>query len=193
MLITHGHFDHVHDALEIAKTHKPKIVTNFETGAWLRSKGVDAATITGANTGGTVEVDGIKVTLVHAEYPCGISEGDQIPYGGEPSGLVVEFENGFTVYFLRRHRRLRRHGADRRAEPVRRRFPSHRRPVHNEPETGCQSGLASGRQDRGADALRHLPAADRPPITASIDYRMVVEWQGGVFGAWSDDRAGIEQ
>lgn len=99
MLITHGHFDHVYDALEIAKAHKPKIVTNFEIGHWLESKGVDAGTITGANTGGTVEVDGIKITLVHAEHSCGISDGAHIIYGGNAHGLVIEFENGFTVYF----------------------------------------------------------------------------------------------
>jgi L-ascorbate metabolism protein UlaG (beta-lactamase superfamily) len=99
MLITHGHFDHVHDALTIAKEHKPKVVTNFEIGHWLQSKGVDGATVTGANKGGTVEVDGIRVTLVHAEHSCGITDGDQILYGGEPCGLVIEFENGFTVYF----------------------------------------------------------------------------------------------
>jgi L-ascorbate metabolism protein UlaG (beta-lactamase superfamily) len=99
MLITHGHFDHVHDALEIAKATKPKIVTNFEIGAWLGSKGVDGNSIMGINTGGTVDVDGIKVTLVHAEHSCGISDGDKIIYGGNASGLVIEFENDFTIYF----------------------------------------------------------------------------------------------
>jgi L-ascorbate metabolism protein UlaG (beta-lactamase superfamily) len=99
MLITHGHFDHVYDALEIAKAHKPKIVSNFEITSWLGSKGVDASTMIGGNTGGTIEVDGIKVTLVHAEHSCGISEGDTIIYGGNAHGLVIEFENGFTVYF----------------------------------------------------------------------------------------------
>ena len=99
MLITHGHFDHVHDALEIAKATKPKIVTNYEIGAWLGSKGIAGDTITGANLGGTVDVDGIKVTLVHAEHSCGISDGDKIIYGGQALGFVIEFENGFTIYF----------------------------------------------------------------------------------------------
>ncbi|HJX21533.1 MAG TPA: MBL fold metallo-hydrolase, partial [Steroidobacteraceae bacterium] len=44
MLITHGHFDHVHDALEIARATTPKIVTIHEIGAWLTSKGINAAT-----------------------------------------------------------------------------------------------------------------------------------------------------
>src|SRR6202048_4471131 len=99
ILSTHGHFDHVYDALEIAKATKPKIVTNFEIGAWLGSKGVDADSIIGVNQGGTVDVDGIKTTLVHAEHSCGISDGDRIIYGGTACGLVIEFENGFTIYF----------------------------------------------------------------------------------------------
>ncbi len=99
MLITHGHFDHVHDALEIAKATKPKIVTNFEIGAWLGSKGVAGDSIIGINQGGTVDVDGIKITLVHAEHSCGISDGDKILYGGTACGFVIEFENGFTIYF----------------------------------------------------------------------------------------------
>jgi L-ascorbate metabolism protein UlaG (beta-lactamase superfamily) len=99
ILITHGHFDHVHDAVEIARATKPKIVTNFEISAWLGSNGIPADTIVGANQGGTVDVDGIKVTLVHAEHSCGISDGDQILNGGAACGLVIEFENGFTIYF----------------------------------------------------------------------------------------------
>jgi len=99
MLITHGHFDHVHDALEIARATTPKIVTIHEIGAWLISKGVSAGSITACNQGGTVDMDGIKVTLVHADHSCGISDGDQILYGGTACGLVIEFENSFTIYF----------------------------------------------------------------------------------------------
>src|SRR6202521_5493433 len=47
----------------------------------------------------TVDIDGVKVTLVHAEHSCGITDGDKIIYGGDANGLVIEFENGFTIYF----------------------------------------------------------------------------------------------
>jgi len=99
MLITHAHFDHIGDALEIAKTTKPKIVTIAELGGWLASKGVAGDSIIAGNKGGTIEVDGIKVTMVHAEHSCGISDNGQTLYGGEPCGLVIEFENGYTIYF----------------------------------------------------------------------------------------------
>ncbi len=99
MLITHGHLDHIWDAVEIARKTQPKIVTIVETAWWLESKGIEGASALAGNKGGTVEVDGIKVTLVHAEHSCGIKDGDQVVYGGEPCGLVIEFENGFTVYF----------------------------------------------------------------------------------------------
>jgi L-ascorbate metabolism protein UlaG (beta-lactamase superfamily) len=99
MLVSHGHGDHIGDAVEIAKATKPKIVTIVELGAWLTSKGIPQDSIIGANKGGTIDVDGIKVTLVHAEHSCGIQDGDRMVYAGEPVGFVVEFENGFTVYF----------------------------------------------------------------------------------------------
>ncbi|HKW69673.1 MAG TPA: metal-dependent hydrolase [Candidatus Dormibacteraeota bacterium] len=99
MLITHGHFDHIHDALEIARQTKATIVTNHEIGVWLGSKGIDGEKIVATNKGGTVDIDGIKVLLVHAEHTCGITENGNLIYGGEACGLVVEFENGFTIYF----------------------------------------------------------------------------------------------
>jgi L-ascorbate metabolism protein UlaG (beta-lactamase superfamily) len=97
MLITHGHFDHIWDAVEIAKQHHPTIVCIAEIGAWLESKGVEGTS--GMNKGGTQEIDGIKITMVHAEHSCGITDGDRIVYGGEAVSYVIEFENGFRIYF----------------------------------------------------------------------------------------------
>src|SRR5260370_21712365 len=84
MLITHGHFDHVHDALEIARATTPKIVTIHEIGVWLTSKGINGSTITPGNQGGTIDIDGIKVTLVHAGHSRGISGAKHVISGRTP-------------------------------------------------------------------------------------------------------------
>ena len=41
ILISHAHFDHIHDAVPLAKKFKPKVVAIFETCVWLTSKGVE--------------------------------------------------------------------------------------------------------------------------------------------------------
>jgi len=71
MLITHGHYDHIWDAVEIAQATGCKVHAVFETAMWLNRKGLQ--NLDGGNKGGTHDLDGIKVTLVHAEHTCGIS------------------------------------------------------------------------------------------------------------------------
>jgi L-ascorbate metabolism protein UlaG (beta-lactamase superfamily) len=96
MLITHGHGDHIGDAVEIAKKHKPKVVGIPELCGWLGKKGVE--NISMMNKGGSQQVGDIKVTMVHADHSCGIQDGDELVYGGEACGYVIEFENGLKIY-----------------------------------------------------------------------------------------------
>ncbi len=96
MLITHGHGDHIGDAVEIAKKHKPKVVGIPELCGWLQQKGVEQISM--MNKGGTQQVSDIKVTMVHADHSCGIQDGDQMVYGGEACGYVIEFDNGLKIY-----------------------------------------------------------------------------------------------
>src|SRR3984885_12816736 len=96
MLCTHGHFDHIGDAVEIANQHNPKVVGIPEMCGWLEKKGVKQ--VLGMNKGGTQTVDDIKVTMVHADHSCGIQDGDELIYGGEACGYVVEFANGLKIY-----------------------------------------------------------------------------------------------
>src|SRR5580704_4906447 len=55
MLITHGHGDHIGDAVEVAKKHSPKIVAIPELGGWLGKKGVK--NVSAINKGGTQIVE----------------------------------------------------------------------------------------------------------------------------------------
>ena len=96
MLCTHGHFDHIADAVEIGKRQNPKVVGIFELCGWLEKKGVKNTSP--MNKGGTQAVGDIRVTMVHADHSCGIQDGEQIIYGGEACGFVIEFENGLKIY-----------------------------------------------------------------------------------------------
>ncbi len=96
LLCTHGHGDHIGDGVEIAKKHNPMVVGIYELASWMEKKGVRKTSP--MNKGGTQTVGDIKVTMVHADHSCGIQDGDQIIYGGEACGYVVEFSNGVKIY-----------------------------------------------------------------------------------------------
>ncbi|HXG23008.1 MAG TPA: metal-dependent hydrolase [Chthonomonadales bacterium] len=96
MLLTHAHFEHIGDAIPIAILTGAQVVGIVELLSWLQKKGVKNTHA--MNKGGTQHFDGIAVTMVHADHSCGITDGDQILYGGEAVGYVVRFENGYTIY-----------------------------------------------------------------------------------------------
>jgi len=96
LVITHGHFDHIADAVELAKRDGTMAVGIFELCTWLQKKG--AKQISPMNKGGTQAVADVKITMVHAVHSCGIQDGDEIVYGGEACGYVLEFSNGVKIY-----------------------------------------------------------------------------------------------
>jgi len=97
MLITHGHFDHIGDAIPLAAKFKPLVISNYEICTWLASKGVENCS--GMNKGGTQSAGPLKVTMTHAVHSCGISDGDQIIYGGDACGYVLHVADGRRMYF----------------------------------------------------------------------------------------------
>jgi len=98
MLISHGHFDHIHDAVPLAKKFHPKVIAIFETALWLEKKGV--GNTSGMNKGGTQRAGSVSITMTHAVHSCGIQDDDgSIIYGGEAAGYVLKFDDGRTIYF----------------------------------------------------------------------------------------------
>ena len=96
ILVTHGHFDHIGDSVDIVKKTSAKMVCNFEISVWLESQGVRSAM--GMNRGGTVNLDGIRITMVSSDHSSGISGDSGIVDGGTAAGFVVQFENDYKVY-----------------------------------------------------------------------------------------------
>jgi L-ascorbate metabolism protein UlaG (beta-lactamase superfamily) len=97
ILISHGHFDHIHSVVPLAKTFQPKVVCIYETAVWLETKGV--ANLSGMNKGGTQQAGAVSVTMTHAVHSCGILDEGKIIYGGEACGYVIRVPDGRSVYF----------------------------------------------------------------------------------------------
>jgi L-ascorbate metabolism protein UlaG (beta-lactamase superfamily) len=97
MLITHGHFDHIAGAIELAARFSPKVIANYEICSWLASKGV--ANTSGMNKGGRQQAGALAVTMTHALHSSGIQDGDNLLYGGEAGGYILHFPDGRNAYF----------------------------------------------------------------------------------------------
>ena len=95
--ITHGHGDHVGEAVELTKRFKPAaVVAMIELKGWLGNQGAELDELPGPNKGGTVEAEGVRFTLVNAFHS---SSSDDGAYLGEAAGIVMELENGTKLYF----------------------------------------------------------------------------------------------
>jgi L-ascorbate metabolism protein UlaG (beta-lactamase superfamily) len=97
IFITHGHFDHIHDAVPLAQKFSPEVVAIFETCHWLESKGVKNTRP--MNKGGSQKVGDVTVTMTHAVHSCGIIDDGKIIYGGEAAGYVMHVPDGRVLYF----------------------------------------------------------------------------------------------
>ena len=107
ILVTHGHGDHVGDMAELAKMTGAKVAMNADMGMTFGTLGVvPMDQLIRFNKSGPIKPlgDGITITMVHAEHSSEVvftnpMTGDKQVYpGGEPSGYIVELENGFTLY-----------------------------------------------------------------------------------------------
>ena len=108
ILISHGHADHVGDAVDIARRTKARLVTSFDQArAFERHLGYPADLFgldSVGNVGGTLSFfDGeVKVTFVNAIHGSTLTakeKGGEVPYpAGNPIGFVIAVRNGPTIY-----------------------------------------------------------------------------------------------
>ncbi len=86
LLVSHGHGDHVGDAVSIARRTGAKLIANFEVGQWFAKQGVDSEQIESMNPGGTIEQPFGRVKFTIAHHSSSMPDGS---YGGVPGGFVL--------------------------------------------------------------------------------------------------------
>lgn len=93
ILVSHGHEDHVADAVSIAKRTQAQVISNFEIINWFAAQGVDNGHP--MNHGGSASFDFGKVKYVNAVHSSVLPDGT---YGGNPGGFIV-YAEGKQFYF----------------------------------------------------------------------------------------------
>jgi L-ascorbate metabolism protein UlaG (beta-lactamase superfamily) len=96
ILVTHGHADHIGETVPLAQATGAQVVAIHELSQILAQAG--APKVIGMNKGGTVSLDGLKVTMTTAIHSSTAEVGGQMVAAGDPGGFVITFPDGFTVY-----------------------------------------------------------------------------------------------
>lgn len=94
ILISHGHNDHVGDAVEIARRTGAQVISNFEICDWLSDQGIENRHAQHIGGGHQYPFGYVKLTIAH--------HGSMLPdgtYGGNPAGFLITLNDGKKVYF----------------------------------------------------------------------------------------------
>jgi len=99
--VTHGHGDHVGDTVEIARRSKATVAAIFELASRFEAKGAKTEPM---NIGGTIKLNGSRLTMVNALHSSDVFENESLQTGGNPAGFVVDsgtvlYHAGDTGYF----------------------------------------------------------------------------------------------
>lgn len=93
ILISHGHGDHVGDAIDIAKRTQATVIANYEIAEWLKGQGLSK--VHGQQHGGGFNHPFGRVKLTLAFHGSMLPDGS---YGGNPCGFLITLKDGKKVY-----------------------------------------------------------------------------------------------
>ena len=92
LLITHGHGDHVGDAVEIALRTGANVIANAEIASWFSGKGAE---VHAQHIGGGHNYPFGYVKLTQAIHGSSLPDGS---YGGMPGGFLITTPAGKKIY-----------------------------------------------------------------------------------------------
>ncbi|WP_332687169.1 metal-dependent hydrolase [Bosea sp. (in: a-proteobacteria)] len=98
VVITHGHGDHVGDALSIAEANDATVISNYDLCMHLASKGLKK--FEPMNTGGTVDLGAFSVSLVRADHSAGMGEAGVVVPVGNANGVIIRVAGERTLWHM---------------------------------------------------------------------------------------------
>ena len=96
ILLSHGHGDHISDAVPVAREHGSTVVAIYELAAYVGGKGV--ANTIGMNLGGTVQLNDVAATMVEAKHSSAAQDENGMHEVGVATGFVLTVEDGTVLY-----------------------------------------------------------------------------------------------
>lgn len=96
ILLTHGHGDHMSDAVPVAKKHGSTVVAIYELADYIAQKGVKETI--GMNLGGTVKLNDVAATMVDAKHSAAVQDEKGAHYVGVAAGYVLTIADGPVLY-----------------------------------------------------------------------------------------------
>jgi L-ascorbate metabolism protein UlaG (beta-lactamase superfamily) len=101
VLVTHGHSDHVGEAVAIAQRTGAKLIAPFDLARALVRGGFpekQATFETLGNAGGVIQAGDATVTMVAAVHSSDVNDASGHQGGGNPVGFVIRVKGGPTLY-----------------------------------------------------------------------------------------------
>ncbi|MDA5093377.1 metal-dependent hydrolase [Aliiroseovarius sp. KMU-50] len=95
VVLTHGHGDHIGDALDICRELNITCVGIYDLMSWWEHK--HEIDVVGFNKGGTVDLNGAKVTMVNATHSSSMAGANGPIYTGAEAGYMIAGE-GHMIY-----------------------------------------------------------------------------------------------
>lgn len=96
VLLTHGHGDHISDAVPVATKHGSTVVAIYELAAYIAGKGVKDTL--GMNLGGTAQLKDVAVSMVEATHSAAAQDENGTHYVGVATGFVLTIADGPVLY-----------------------------------------------------------------------------------------------
>jgi L-ascorbate metabolism protein UlaG (beta-lactamase superfamily) len=98
IVLTHGHDDHVGDALAISDATGAQILANYEICMFLQAQGASA--VNPGNTGGSIDCGAFRLSFTPALHSSGTVLNGQSVYLGSPNGVVIEPLTAPIIYHM---------------------------------------------------------------------------------------------